>query len=537
MDSIDESTTDTTSKLTFGMNIAVEITPQLYDDDSDPSNNYDYVAYIASTPSIAITSDFTTTTTPIAQSPTSISSGTFGKVFITKVACTPGHYGLNCKPCSCSSDDGYCSYDLMGTGTCTSCKVGHYGKLCDGSCPRECNGTFFETNNVIGGADSTTATGGSRDSSSTIRLYCDEGVYGTGTCFSCPENYYGYKCKYQCSCVYGKCDDGLYGTGYCQACQSNYYGRSCDKKCTCNSGVCRGGVDGDGSCICTTDTYGPTCSKCTCVHGTCDSGVLGRGTCLSCMKGFYGINCDKQCALSSSVISTQSTNSNVNGVNLCISGKCLDGPSGNGTCVCPTTTIFMYEKDEFCVNEVGATSNGESKYLDYSSGPSSPSDTVDNYVIITIGVVGVIFVIATIVISVFTKKHLCDRNGEGEDSDEEDDDDEEPKSVKHEERNKNNSSLPTTLPPPVVVHDVPHSYDVKTSVGNINVVDDVPNPTVPEDKETHIPSSRETAGEEHHQNEELENHRDNFSDGDHGLGVDDGVIDNVVDQETVDHNA
>jgi hypothetical protein len=59
---------------------------------------------------------------------------------------------------------------------------------------------------------------------------------------------------------------------------------------------------------------------CTCntLHGVCDGAVGGSGLCLSCDPGWYGLNCNDECASR----------------NCSQRGTCRDGITGDGACVC-----------------------------------------------------------------------------------------------------------------------------------------------------------------------------------------------------------
>lgn len=207
------------------------------------------------------------------------------------------------------------------------------------------------------------------DCGCTDGLYCDYGIFGTGTCScargwntqcnECLDNRFGSNCQSFCTdtCILnGNCFDGLEGNGsctcspgyigeQCSECEKDHFGSNCQSCPVCSEhGECIDGITGSGECVCSTgwsgalcDTcatgyYGDLCqyscsSSCT-LYGKCDDGFSGNGTCLDCNTGVTGDECE-YCEVYDNWGSTCSSTCS----DTCIErGVCDSGPGGEGLC-------------------------------------------------------------------------------------------------------------------------------------------------------------------------------------------------------------
>ncbi len=271
-------------------------------------------------------------------------------------ACKPGHFGPDCKPCTCKH--GTCYDGKEGNGKCISCEEGWDGENCD-----SCDRGYFGENCTICACQ---------------YGLCDDGKEGSGRCLECDEDYYGENCQNFCQCDDDQpCDYGIDGigclcvgnfcgdncntpikcqlehgeldptNGHCKSgsCKDNYSGLDCaeppctmsDQKCNSDNrnGVkCEGGhlqdflcdptdtcdqaSDGSLSCKpviseCEEGHFGENCDPCTCgEHGICNDGKSGNGKCSSCDTNYFGENCL--------------------GLSTCKYGITNEGPTGDGHC-------------------------------------------------------------------------------------------------------------------------------------------------------------------------------------------------------------
>nr|XP_022312538.1 multiple epidermal growth factor-like domains protein 10 isoform X2 [Crassostrea virginica] len=214
-------------------------------------------------------------------------------------------------------------------------KPGVYGSNCNIPCPNNCrystchihNGTCFE---------------------------CEAGYKGAVCATECPDEWYGFDCKQQCS---GHCRDNVpcnKVTGQCdKGCAHGWYGQHCEQRCvghcinnasciqangTCDGGCAPGWIGSFCEKECSNGAYGYGCvnncsghcmgdSPCNKQTGHCDRGCDPGYTNASCSKecssGTYGKNCTKKC--SEYCLHNKSCN-HIDGA--CTDG-CQDGYKGN----------------------------------------------------------------------------------------------------------------------------------------------------------------------------------------------------------------
>jgi hypothetical protein len=296
--------------------------------------------------------------------------------------------GLEC-PLQCSGR-GTCSSGKSGTGKCTcttrwaepdcsTCRHGYWGTSCENSCPggatRPCNnsgtcssitglcrcsGTFGGSECTIPcprGANGDVCSGHGTCNSDTLTCTCftdsARGFWTGGLCSMCASTHGGASCATACpvfngtvcsgfgdcdnvtaKCVCkdnhcGKfCDVTIDSNGDCLSCpRRGLYGPSCDRECLCDTAHsnCTDGQSGDGSCDCFFGWSGRYCNQ-SCPggagnpcsgHGVCDP--VNR-TC-TCAVGYGTSDCSVGCVLPG-----------CNG-----HGRCDDGATGSGKCICNET--------------------------------------------------------------------------------------------------------------------------------------------------------------------------------------------------------
>lgn len=98
---------------------------------------------------------------------------------------------------------------------------------------------------------------------------------------------------------------------------------------------------------CPSGFFGPNCLPCTCKFGRCVDGILGTGMCDTCLKGFYGINCDQNC-----------TCGNYASSDISATVECRDGVSGDGRCVICSNGFWGPECLSTCTCVNGTCSEG-----------------------------------------------------------------------------------------------------------------------------------------------------------------------------------
>nr|XP_022305532.1 receptor-type tyrosine-protein phosphatase epsilon-like [Crassostrea virginica] len=196
-----------------------------------------------------------------------------------------------------------------------------YGMKCDMPCPYNCK---YKTCHIKNG----TCFG------------CVAGYMGTFCKTECPDEWYGFDCKQQCSgycrdndpCnkVNGTCDGGCAAGwlgAFCEKeCSDGAYGYGCVNKCSghcmndspcnkqtghCDKGCKPGYTNASCSEECSSGTYGKDCTKkcsdyclhnkpCNHIDGTCtdgcQDGYTGNVCNTSCEHGRYGKNCSHTCS-------------------------------------------------------------------------------------------------------------------------------------------------------------------------------------------------------------------------------------------------
>ena len=203
-----------------------------------------------------------------------------------------------------------------------------------------------------------------------------DGFWGGTNCDGCSPGWAGSTCTVECaggscnSCNgHGVCNDGKTGDGTCtclqsdtkgywtgtecQRCSPSYFGSSCAQRCPGKAdgtlvcfghGTCSEDFGGDGQCVCD-EGYGSAsaCENCddshhdadcrqVCLgtiggkpcsgHGRCFNGTTGNGTCV-CDEGFGTSDCSVECP-------------SLNGALCNGHGTCRDGTANDATCVCET---------------------------------------------------------------------------------------------------------------------------------------------------------------------------------------------------------
>ncbi|CUF96838.1 transmembrane protein, putative, partial [Bodo saltans] len=179
--------------------------------------------------------------------------------------------------CVCDQDStkGYWQRSDKDNGRCTMCMVGFAGS----NCLLECQGGSCNICNGNGA--------------------CSQDVTGDGTC----------------TC-YRNATTGFWSGSSCSTCASGYFGAKCQNYCP---GVDKGTPCG-GRGECKTDSNGNGACVCNVGYGA-DSG------CESCDLAHYSVSCSLTCP-------GYVTSGNTMGQACSGHGKCFNGTSGNGTCVC-----------------------------------------------------------------------------------------------------------------------------------------------------------------------------------------------------------
>lgn len=232
-------------------------------------------------------------------------------------ACTVDCPVVNHAVCS---GHGQCDEGALGTGQC-ACLPGYSGTFCNITCSGPaipCNGR------------------GQCGSSGRCECYRDPvlGHWDGVDCDTCAYPYAGVDCAGLCATTingtacsgHGTCGNtlmcqchgdaqrGFWGGAACDSCAEGYFGSNCNLECA-----------------------GGACSPCN-FHGTCSSGVRGTGSCScfhnashgfwapsdcsECVATYFGSACSRQCPM-------------MNGI-ACVNGRCADGLSGDGLCSCNT---------------------------------------------------------------------------------------------------------------------------------------------------------------------------------------------------------
>nr|XP_022311777.1 multiple epidermal growth factor-like domains protein 10 [Crassostrea virginica] len=234
-------------------------------------------------------------------------------------------------------------------------KPGVYGRNCNNLCPNNCR---YRTCHIQNG----TCFG------------CEAGYKGTICATECPDGWYGFDCKRQCS---GHCRDNdpcNKVTGQCDGgCAHGWYGQHCEHRCvghcinnaSCNqvNGTCDGGCAagwigsfcekecGDGAygygCINNCSGHCMNDSPCNKQTGHCDRGCKPGYTNSFCSKacesGRYGKNCPYTCS------SNCKTCNHTDGTCSCHSG--WRGPNCSIACSYSYGENCQYTCDPFCVNQ------------------------------------------------------------------------------------------------------------------------------------------------------------------------------------------
>eukprot|EP01012_Entosiphon_sulcatum_P030297 TRINITY_DN3729_c0_g1_i6.p1 TRINITY_DN3729_c0_g1~~TRINITY_DN3729_c0_g1_i6.p1 ORF type:complete len:6116 (-),score=439.75 TRINITY_DN3729_c0_g1_i6:64-18258(-) len=328
--------------------------------------------------------------------------------------CNSGYAGSDCsKACpggaskQCSTH-GSCFDGASGNGTCR-CEYGWYGSDCSLQCPggafTPCGGHgYCSTDGVCTCFDNSTA-----------------GHWAGDDCKSCGAKWLGSMCLDSCPTVggldcagHGSCPsgttvcscahstvDGFWSGTLCSDCDSGYFGSQCLSPCPggacnpCNGhGICSTGVNGTGSCKCDIQYAGTDCSTCisgfygsTCTkecpggastpctgHGICAEGLSGGGSCTcwsnsttgywsgqscnTCASAYYGSRCTSRCPslYNSGVCSGH--------------GTCFNGVNGNGSCAC-TQGYAGADCSTACPTTTSGVCNRQGTCRDGSSGDAS----------------------------------------------------------------------------------------------------------------------------------------------------------------------
>jgi hypothetical protein len=143
--------------------------------------------------------------------------------------------------------------------------------------------------------------------------YCGETKYNTNAVTGCEDG----KLRVPIKWIDGipiALSDCIYGanpiTGFC------LINNNCKRFDWDECAECEEGFTGENCSKCTTGHYGNQCLPVTCQHGTPNDGIHGDGHCLKCDPGYYGLDC-------------KSNNNDCSG-----HGTVIDGPYGNGACIC-----------------------------------------------------------------------------------------------------------------------------------------------------------------------------------------------------------
>uniref|UniRef100_A0A8B8BQD7 Multiple epidermal growth factor-like domains protein 11 n=1 Tax=Crassostrea virginica TaxID=6565 RepID=A0A8B8BQD7_CRAVI len=246
----------------------------------------------------------------------------------------PGVYGSNCN-ILCPK---YCRYRTchIQNGTCFGCEAGYTGTVCATECPDEWYG--FDCKQQCSGHcrdnDPCNKANGTCDGG------CAAGWIGSFCEKECRNGTYGYGCVNNCSghCIgdstcnkqTGYCDRGCkpgYTNSLCnKKCSSGTYGKDCAKKCSeyCLHNISCNYIDG------------------VCTDG-CQNGYIGNICNTSCEHGRYGKNCSHTCS------SNCKTCKHTDGTCSCHAG--WSGPNCSITCNNSYGENCKYPCDPFCVNQ------------------------------------------------------------------------------------------------------------------------------------------------------------------------------------------
>nr|XP_022305551.1 platelet endothelial aggregation receptor 1-like [Crassostrea virginica] len=246
----------------------------------------------------------------------------------------PGVYGSNCN-ISCPNNCRYKTCHIQ-NGTCFACEAGYKEKNCATECPDEWYG--FDCKQQCSGHcrdnDPCNKANGTCDGA------CAAGWIGSFCEKECSDGAYGYGCVNNCS---GHCmDDSTCNkqTGHCdRGCKPGYTNAFCSKKCSLG-------------------TYGKNCTKkcseyclhnksCNHIDGTCtdgcQNGYIGNICNTSCEHGRYGKNCSQTCS------SNCKTCKHTDGACSCHAG--WSGPNCSIACNNTYGENCQYSCDPFCVNQ------------------------------------------------------------------------------------------------------------------------------------------------------------------------------------------
>nr|AIG55634.1 secreted protein [Thraustotheca clavata] len=232
--------------------------------------------------------------------------------------CLPQYYGAACQKCPyCHYPNGECNDGIQGNGLC-SCAVGFNASL---NCSDCMNSFFGPTCQPCESCHTGQCNHGRHGDGNCI---CQEGFSADTRCTKCSTNYFGSNCTRCASCHgHGYCNDTLAGDGQC-LCETGYTKAS---RCV----RCDDGWDFNPttmSCQCAPEHFGPFCRSCPICkpHGRCNAGNDGDGhctcnpgwsestNCVSCMSGYFGLECQL--------------------CRRCGKGRCDDSLHGTGACIC-----------------------------------------------------------------------------------------------------------------------------------------------------------------------------------------------------------
>ncbi|XP_048765718.1 multiple epidermal growth factor-like domains protein 11 isoform X2 [Ostrea edulis] len=197
---------------------------------------------------------------------------------------TPGRYGQECDLiCPSNCDEQRCH---IVDGTCLGCTAGWIGHFCNKTCPDGYYGMKCRSGCLGHCRDGVSCN----HTSGECNNGCENGWQGVNCNQECEDGRHGPNCVYACSgnCLNNMACDKTNGT--CQSCTPGYTGNFCNN--TCNTGF-----------------YGPNCSyKCSnciddacnrfkkeCIYG-CAEGYAGKGCDRSCKSGWFGFNCSQKCS-------------------------------------------------------------------------------------------------------------------------------------------------------------------------------------------------------------------------------------------------
>eukprot|EP00759_Apiculatamorpha_spiralis_P009103 PhF_6_TR15925/c0_g1_i1/m.24680 len=250
------------------------------------------------------------------------------------VKCPTGTNGLECS----GSQQGKCRSGYTGDGTC-ECAYGFTGTMCQLKCPcfgrsaEDCRVNPCSGHGICGTLDDITSictctTDSKRGFFTGVNCETCIFPYELPACLSyCPGLRLdsGVKCNGHGRCLSDtltcECFSDLklgYWTGRaCDQCQYGFYGAKCTLQCPggsctpCNGhGNCSMGTTGSGMCTCTAQA---------------STGFWSGESCNQCQRGFYGRSCSNLCP--------KDDNDNT-----CSGrGKCDDGVTGSGACLCTDT--------------------------------------------------------------------------------------------------------------------------------------------------------------------------------------------------------